>query len=219
MKNKEIEEILKYLKNNTYIPDETKRKYKILHRDEVNLLLSYIEQLQTTAKDCKQKLEQYENPDDLTLFYMWLDTKAKDKMTYMENQIMILKQQIQMANDIAHEKLEDYQRMKDNFDSKVDVITELKEDIEEYNDKLNEIVKERNKLINENKILKENAEHNDKVVDKVNWENKQLENNRDKAIEILGNYKHYSTPTEEQNRENEEIVDNAYNILKGGSDE
>ena len=46
-----------------------------------------------------------------------------------------------------------------------------------------------------------------------------LQNNRDKAIEILGNYKHYSTPTEEQNRENEDIVDNAYNILKGGSDE
>ena len=46
----------------------------------------------------------------------------------------------------------------------------------------------------------------------------QLENNRDKAIKILGNYKHYSTPTEEQNRENEEIVDNAYNILKGDSD-
>ena len=43
----------------------------------------------------------------------------------------------------------------------------------------------------------------------------QLENNRDKAIEILGQYKHYSTPTEEQNRENEDIVDNAYNILKG----
>ena len=46
MKNKEIEKILKYLKNNTYMPDETKRKYKILHRDEVNLLLSYIKQLE-----------------------------------------------------------------------------------------------------------------------------------------------------------------------------
>lgn len=40
------------------------------------------------------------------------------------------------------------------------------------------------KLQQENKILKENAEHNDKVVDKVNWENmllkkenKQLKNN------------------------------------------
>lgn len=47
----------------------------------------------------------------------------------------------------------------------------------------------------------------------------QLENNRDKAIGILGNYKHYSTPTEEQNRENEDIVDNTYNILKGDSDD
>lgn len=30
------------------------------------------------------------------------------------------------------------------------------------------------KLEQENKILKENAEHNDKVVDKVNWENQLL---------------------------------------------
>ena len=38
--------------------------------------------------------------------------------------------------------------------------------------------------LKENKILRENAEHNDKVVDKVNWENqklkKQLEENKDK---------------------------------------
>ena len=46
-----------------------------------------------------------------------------------------------------------------------------------------------------------------------------VQNNRDKAIEILGQYKHYSTPTEEQNSENEDIVDNAYNILKGDSDD
>ena len=46
----------------------------------------------------------------------------------------------------------------------------------------------------------------------------RLQNNRDKAIEILGQYKHYSTPTEEQNSENEDIVDNAYNILKGDSE-
>lgn len=31
-----------------------------------------------------------------------------------------------------------------------------------------------NQLQQENKILKENAEHNDKVVDKVNWENQLL---------------------------------------------
>ena len=40
----------------------------------------------------------------------------------------------------------------------------------------------------------------------------------EKAIDKLGNYKHYSTPTEEQNRENEDIVDSAFNILQNGSD-
>ena len=34
-------------------------------------------------------------------------------------------------------------------------------------------------LEKENKILRENAEHNDKVVDKVNWEINILKHNRD----------------------------------------
>ena len=49
-------------------------------------------------------------------------------------------------------------------------------------------------LQQENKILKENAENNDKVIDKVNWENmllkkenEQLKDNWDK--EIIGEYK------------------------------
>lgn len=36
----------------------------------------------------------------------------------------------------------------------------------------------------------------------------------DKAIELLGNYKHYSTPDEKQNSENEDFVNNAFDILK-----
>lgn len=49
------------------------------------------------------------------------------------------------------------------------------------------------KLQQENKILKENAEHNDKVVDKVNWENmllkgenKQLKDNWNTLREYVG---------------------------------
>lgn len=49
-------------------------------------------------------------------------------------------------------------------------------------------------LEQENKILRENAEHNDKVVDKVNWENmllkkenKQLKDNWNKLKEYLHN--------------------------------
>lgn len=36
----------------------------------------------------------------------------------------------------------------------------------------------------------------------------------DKAVELLGNYRHYSTPDEKQNRDNEDLVDKAFNILK-----
>ena len=38
-------------------------------------------------------------------------------------------------------------------------------------------------------------------------ENKQLKETINEAVEILGKYKHYSTPTEEQNSENEDVVD------------
>lgn len=36
----------------------------------------------------------------------------------------------------------------------------------------------------------------------------------EKAIELLGNYKHYSTPDEKQNGDNEDLVNNALDILK-----
>lgn len=59
--NDEIKEIIEYLKNNIFITDETKRKYKILHRDEVNKLLDYITNLQQENHELKSKLECYEN--------------------------------------------------------------------------------------------------------------------------------------------------------------
>ena len=41
---------------------------------------------------------------------------------------------------------------------------------------IKELQQENQSLKKENKILRENAEHNDKVVDKVNWENLKLKN-------------------------------------------
>lgn len=60
-----------------------------------------------------------------------------------------------------------------------------------HNDKLTEAGKRKleqeiERLTKENKILRENAEHNDKVVDKVNWENERLNNIiNESAEEIL----------------------------------
>lgn len=36
----------------------------------------------------------------------------------------------------------------------------------------------------------------------------------DRAVELLGNYVHYSTPDEKQNSDNEALVNNVYDILK-----
>ena len=48
--------------------------------NDCKTLFDYITNLQQELTDCKKKIEMYENPDDLTLFYMWLDEKAKDKI-------------------------------------------------------------------------------------------------------------------------------------------
>ena len=40
----------------------------------------------------QQKVEQYENPDDMTLFYMWLDEKAKDKMKQLQEERNMFKE-------------------------------------------------------------------------------------------------------------------------------
>ena len=56
---------------------------------------------------------------------------------------------------------------------------------------LKELQQENQSLEKENKILRENAEHNDKVVDKANWENlklkKQLEEYKRLGFEHLNN--------------------------------
>lgn len=55
-----------------------------------------------------------------------------------------------------------------------------------------------NEMINwkkENKILKENAEHNDKVVDKVNWENMLLKKENEQLKDNWNKLKEYIKET------------------------
>ena len=49
-----------------------------------------------------------------------------------------------------------------------------------------------------------------------NWkkEARKSEEVIDKAIELLGNYKHYSTPDKKQNSDNEDLVNKTFDILK-----
>ena len=61
--------------------------------------------------------------------------------------------------------------------------------IQEFADTIIQLQQENQSLKKENKILRENAEHNDKVVDKVNWENQLLKKQQKEFIEYLENEK------------------------------
>ena len=72
-------------------------------------------------------------------------------------------------------------------------------DINSNNGKLmyatvNEIV---SPILKENKILKENAEHNDKVVDKVNWENMLLKKENKELKDLIDTILNFSFFKEE----------------------
>lgn len=45
-------------------------------------------------------------------------------------------------------------------------------------------------------------------------ENKKLKEIIDKAIELLGEYRHYSVPDEKQNNDNEDLINKTFDILK-----
>ena len=66
--------------------------------------------------------------------------------------------------------------------------------LDEYETRCNvteEIIKEIEQLQQENKILKENAENNDKVVDKVNWENMLLKKENKQLKSIIYELREY----------------------------
>ena len=77
---------------------------------ELKILLDCITNLQ-------EKVDQYENPNDLTLFYMWLDEKAKDKMKQLQKKYERMKENakilsngyndLEKRNEKAIEYLED----------------------------------------------------------------------------------------------------------------
>ena len=67
----EIKEILDKLKSDNY-------PFGIATID-INKLEDYITNLQ-------EKVNQYENPDDMTLMFMWCDEKAKDKIKQLQEE-------------------------------------------------------------------------------------------------------------------------------------
>ena len=85
--------------------------------------------------------------------------------------------------------------------------------IQEFIDIIEQLQQENQSLKKENKILRENAEHNDKVVDKINWENlklkKQLEEYKRLGFEHLNDK---CNKLENQQKEFVEWLENEKNI-------
>ena len=83
-------------------------------------------------------------------------------------------------------------------------------------------IKNLEELINQPRLVKYNTYEFDELsytcllvdIKMLLKENKKYKEVINKAIELLGNYKHYSTPNEEQNSDNEDLVNKAFNILK-----
>ena len=81
------------------------------------------------------------------------------------------------------------------------------------NEEIEQLQQENQSLKKENKILRENAEHNDKVVDKANWENQKLKNQLEE-YKILG-FEHLNdkcNKLENQQKEFVEWLENEKNI-------
>ena len=59
-----------------------------------NSLLDYINELQQENKQLKEKLDKYENPEDMTLFAMWCTEKVKDENKQLKDNWNKLKEYI-----------------------------------------------------------------------------------------------------------------------------
>ena len=77
---------------------------------------------------------------------------------------------------------------------------------EELMDGKDSLLEENKKLQQENTILKENAKHNDEIVDKVNWENTQLKLENEQAIKSISHYVYERDVLQEQLKDKDEKI-------------
>ena len=149
----------------------------------------------------------------------YVDTK--EHLLYLFNYITNLQQYYKDNVNRYEELIEKYS----NLQQENDILKENNSDMQE---EMTRVWEENERLKQDyinlrNYIKMRNV--STEVEDKALLYNIELEKQIDykfrceKASDKLGNYKHYSTPTEEQNSENEDIVDSALNILENGSED
>lgn len=98
-------------------------------------------------------------------------------MNIYETSITNPKKQLEFYKDLSEQLQQENEKLKADYGTKVQV--------------------ERDMLQQENKILKENAENNDKVVDKVNWENMLLKKENKQLKNLIDTILNFSFFKEE----------------------
>ena len=75
-----------------------------------DLLKNYYEKMEIIEEQDKEierlnkKIEQYENPEDMTLMFMWCDEKAKDEIKRLNNIIKGLDNTIENLEEVVEHK-------------------------------------------------------------------------------------------------------------------
>lgn len=75
-------------------PKETLIKILVASRKEVEKLQNRNKERKQEIERLNKKIEQYENPEDMTLMFMWCDEKAKDEIKRLNNIIKELEEEI-----------------------------------------------------------------------------------------------------------------------------
>ena len=111
---------------------------------------------------------------------------------------------------MSDKELEEYiNKIEPNFNSHLEKGT-IEMSNEYYNlleEKMVRLINKNQELKKENKILRENAEHNDKVVDKVNWENQLLKKQLEEYKLITIDYQELEARNKELENQQKEFIE------------
>ena len=75
--------------------------------EALNNLLDEMEEKDKEIEKLKDKIKQYEEPEDMTLMYMWCNEKAKDEIKRLNNIINELEEDIKNYREILEQGITD----------------------------------------------------------------------------------------------------------------
>ena len=130
-----------------------------------------------------------------------MDNRTLEEVRKNEDRLINELEQLQQENKQLKEQLLATQTNEETFRLEMEDITRI---LGLDEDTIFDDVKTYARSLKENKILRENAEHNDKVVDKVNWENQKLKKQIDEYKLITIDYQDLEAKNQKLKKQLEE---------------